>query len=74
MLKKVDRILIRVASVEGAVRYYRDTLGMTLVKHDQRVASFKMGDDSTELVLHSDPDLPDQAAYYLVDDVRAIYA
>ena len=74
MLKKVDRVLIRVPSVEAAVRYYRDTLGLALVRQDQRVASFRLGDESTELVLHSDPDLPENATYYLVESVRAIYA
>jgi len=74
VLKQVDRILIRVPSVDGAVHYYRDTLGMKLIRHDQRLASFKMGDNATELVLHSDPELPDQATYYLVENVRAIYA
>jgi len=74
VLKQVDRILIRVPSVEGAVRYYRDTLGMTLIRHDQRLASFKMGDSAAELVLHADPELPDQATYFLVESVRSLYA
>ena len=74
MLKKVDRILLRVESLEGAVRYYRDVMGLKLIKQDARVASFRLGDDTTELVLHSDRDLPDQALYYLVDNVKDLYA
>jgi catechol 2,3-dioxygenase-like lactoylglutathione lyase family enzyme len=73
VLKKVDRILMRVESLEGAVRYYRDVVGLRLVKQDARVASFRLGDDSTELVVHRDRDLPDQALYYLVDNVKDIY-
>jgi catechol 2,3-dioxygenase-like lactoylglutathione lyase family enzyme len=74
VLKKVDRILLRVESLEPAVRYYRDVLQLELVKQDARVASFRLGDDSTELVVHCDRDLPDQALYYLVDNVKEIYA
>ena len=73
MLKKVDRILLRVESLEAAVRYYRDTLGLTLLKHDQRLASFRLLDGQTELVLHCDADLPDQAMYYLVESVKNLY-
>ena len=32
-----------------------------------------MADGETELVLHVDEDLPDEAVYYLVDDVRDLY-
>ena len=46
---------------------------MKLLKHDVRVASLRMTESDAEVVLHADPDLPDQAVYYLVDDVRAIY-
>src|SRR5690349_15220391 len=67
MLKKVDRILVRVASLDSAVSYYRDVVGLKLVKQDARLASFRMLDGQTELVLHCDADLPDQAMYYLVD-------
>lgn len=75
MLKKVDRILLRVSGLEAAVRYYRDVLGMTLAKQERRVASFTLGagDDAPELVLHDDPDLPGEAVYFRVDDVRQMY-
>ena len=56
------------------MRYYRDVMGLKLIKQDARVASFRLGDDSTELVVHSDRDLPDQALYYLVDSVKDLYA
>ena len=73
MLRKVDRILVRVESLEAAVRYYRDVVGLKLVKQDARLASFRLGDGETELVLHNDTDLPDQATYYLVDNVRDLF-
>lgn len=73
MLKKVDRILLRVASLEAAVRYYREVMNLKVVKQDQRLASFLLADGETELVLHTDPDLPDQATYYLVESVKQLY-
>jgi catechol 2,3-dioxygenase-like lactoylglutathione lyase family enzyme len=74
MLRRIDRHIIRVPSLESAVNYYRDVLGMTLIRQDARVALFKLGDDdASELVIHADPDQPEDAIYYLVDDVRDIY-
>jgi catechol 2,3-dioxygenase-like lactoylglutathione lyase family enzyme len=73
MLKKVDRLLLRVPQLESAVRYYRDVLGLKVVRQDAKVASLRLADGDTELVLHADPDLPAEATYYLVDDVRDLY-
>jgi len=73
MLRRVDRIVLRVPSLPSAVTYYRDVLGLRLLKHDNRLASLRMNDADTELVLHADPDLPAEAVYYLVDDVRALF-
>src|SRR5687768_17350038 len=73
MLKKVDRILLRVPQLESAVKYYRDVLGLRVVRHSGNIATFRLAEQDAELVLHDDPDLPDNAAYYLVDDVRDLY-
>ncbi len=73
MLHRVDRILFRVPNVESAVRYYRDVLGLTVLKQEPRLASFALRDAATELVLHSDDDLPANLTYFLVDDVRKMY-
>ncbi len=73
MLRRIDRVILRVQSLSSAVAYYRDVLGLTLVREESRVASFRLGDEATELVLHDDPDLPTEAIYYLVDDVRDLY-
>src|SRR4051794_18500961 len=64
---------MRVESLEGAVSYYRDVVGLKLVRQDQRLASFRLGDGQTELVLHADANLPDQAMYYLVENVKDLY-
>lgn len=73
MLRTIDRVLLRVSGLAGAVAYYRDVLGLKLIRQDARVANFRLADGSTELVLHVDPDLPAEAVYYLVDDVRDLY-
>jgi catechol 2,3-dioxygenase-like lactoylglutathione lyase family enzyme len=73
MLRKVDRLLLRVPSLPSAVSYYRDVLGLKLVRQDAKIASFRLADDTAELVLHTDEDLPAEATYYLVDDVRDLY-
>jgi len=73
MLRRIDRILLRVSGLESAARYYRDVLKLPLIKQDARLASFRLGDGQTELVLHDDADLPAEAIYYLVDDVRDLY-
>src|SRR5919112_6209382 len=74
MLRKVDRILLRVPGLQSAVKHYRDVLGLKLVREESSIASFQLADGDTELVLHTDEDLPDEAVYYLVDDVRDLYA
>ena len=73
MLRKVDRVILRVPGLTSAVAYYRDVLGLKLVRQEARVANFRLADGAGELVIHDDPDLPAEAVYYLVDDVRALY-
>ena len=74
MLRKIDRIVLRVPGLPASVAYYRDVMKLALIKQESRVATFRLGDDGSELVLHTDPDLPGEAIYYLVDDVRAMHA
>jgi catechol 2,3-dioxygenase-like lactoylglutathione lyase family enzyme len=73
MFRRIDRIILRVAALPGAVRYYRDVLGMKPVRQDNRAASFLMKDGETEIVLRADADQPAEEIYYLVDDVRDLY-
>jgi hypothetical protein len=73
MLRRVDRILIRVPNVASAVAYYRQTLGLSVLREGPKVATLKFPDDAVEIVLHADADLPAEAVYFLVDDVRDLY-
>jgi catechol 2,3-dioxygenase-like lactoylglutathione lyase family enzyme len=74
MLRRIDRVILRVPGLESAVRYYRDVLGLKLIRQEARLANFRMADGDTELVIHDDPDLPAEAVYYLVDNVRDLHA
>jgi hypothetical protein len=73
MLRKVDRLLVRVPNLASAVTYYRDVIGLKLIRQEKHLAAFHLADHSTELILHTDPDLPAEQTYYLVDDVRDLY-
>ncbi|MDW8261143.1 MAG: hypothetical protein RMJ35_01330 [Phycisphaerales bacterium] len=73
MIRRVDRILLRVSGLASAVRHYRDVMGLRLLRQDRRLAVFELTDSPTHLVLHDDPDLPAEATYLLVDDVRDLF-
>ena len=73
MLQQVDRILLRVPQLEAALRFYRDVLGLKVLRQDARLASLKLADSNTELVLHVDDDLPAEAVYFRVANVRELY-
>jgi hypothetical protein len=72
VIQKVDRILLRVPGLAAAVKYYAETVGLKLLREETTIASFQLGD--AELVLHTDPDLPAEGVYYLVESVRDLYA
>jgi len=74
MLRRIDRILLSVPALGSAVTYYRDRLGLKLLRQDKQAASFLMSDGKTELVLRSDPEQTSGEVYYLVDGVRDLYA
>lgn len=73
MLRRIDRILLRVGHLGPAVRFYTETMGMKLLRQDARLASLQFADGDAELILHTDADLPAEAVYYLVGDVRSMF-
>jgi len=72
MLQGIDRVVIRVPAVAAAVVYYRDVLGMRLVRHEKSLAAFELSGNA-ELVLHESPDLPEMGVYFRVSDVAEIF-
>jgi catechol 2,3-dioxygenase-like lactoylglutathione lyase family enzyme len=74
ILRRIDRLILRVASLPAAVKFYRETMGLRLVHQSVHFATLRSAEDHSELVLHDDPDQAAEAVYWLVDDVRGIYA
>jgi catechol 2,3-dioxygenase-like lactoylglutathione lyase family enzyme len=72
MLRKIDRVILRVPSVAGAAAFYKDILGLQTLRQEAHVAGFRLPDGG-ELVLHDDPDQPFEQVYFLVEDVRQLY-
>src|SRR5688500_281357 len=74
MLRNVDRIVLRVPQLKAAVTYYRDVIGMRVIREGAHVTTLRLADEhSPELVLHDDPDLPAEGVYFLVESVRDLY-
>jgi glyoxalase/bleomycin resistance protein/dioxygenase superfamily protein len=73
MLRKIDRVILRVPSVAGAAPFYRDVLKLAPLRLETHVAGFALPDGG-ELILIDDPDQPFEQVYFLVDDVRGLYA
>lgn len=73
MLQRVDRLLYRVESVPAATRYWNASLGLHILHQTDKLAVLRFPEGGVEVVLHSDPDLPASAVYFLVENVRDIY-
>ncbi len=73
MLLGIDRLVLRVANLPAAVRYYADVLGLCVVREGQAFATLRLG-DGREVLLHNDADLPEEAVFLRVADVRRMYA
>ena len=73
MLRRIDRIVLRVSSLPAAVKFYRQTMGLQLIHESGHFATLRCPEEKTELVLHDDPDQPAEAVFWLVDNVREIY-
>jgi hypothetical protein len=73
MLLRVDRILLRAEALPSAVAYYRDVLGLKLLRQDRQAAAFLLADGVTELILRADSDQVGEEIFYLVDSVRNLY-
>ncbi len=73
MLRRFDRMLLRVNVLPAAIRYWQDTFGASLASQSPTSATLHLPDDGGEIVLHTDANLPEQAMYLLVEDVRAMH-
>jgi catechol 2,3-dioxygenase-like lactoylglutathione lyase family enzyme len=73
VLKRVDRILLRVPNVAAATKFYTQTLGLRVDRKLETAAALKFDDGDTELVLHDDSRRGDVEIVFGVDDVRAMF-
>lgn len=73
MIRRLDRMVVRVSNVQAAARFYREVMGFHLVHESVNIITLKPADGGPELVLHSDPEQPAEAAFWLVDDVMDLY-
>lgn len=72
MLRQFDRLLLRVESLPAAAKFWRETYGATVSREDRQAVCIDLPGGG-EVILHSDPNLPEQAVYLLVDDVRQMH-
>lgn len=72
MIKQFDRLLIRVDSLPAAAKFWRDVHGASVVRQDRHLITLALPEGG-EVILHSDPSLPAQQFFFLVDDVRAMH-
>jgi predicted enzyme related to lactoylglutathione lyase len=74
MLKKIDCVMIYVSDLTAALNFYSDVFGLKPVWQDQNrgQAGLLFPESDTEIVLHTDPNIPGQVEVnYRVDDVDA---
>lgn len=70
MLKKIDCVMIRVADVSSATKYYAEVYGLKTLWQDGDTVGLGFPETDAEIVLHNDPNIPSQVeVHYLVDDV-----
>ncbi len=72
LLKGIDRLVLRVPSVGAAAAFYRDVMGLQLLREGAGFATLQLG-DGRELLLHNSEELPEEAVFLLVDDVNDLY-
>jgi catechol 2,3-dioxygenase-like lactoylglutathione lyase family enzyme len=74
LLRRIDRVVLRLPSLAAGVKFYTETMGLHLVHQSTHFATLRCPDGKNELVIHDDPDQPAEAVYWLVDNVKEIYA
>lgn len=72
ILKGIDRLVLRVPNVAAAAAFYRDVIGLTLVREGSGFATMLLP-DGKEMLLHSSDELPEEAVFLLVDSVNDLY-
>ncbi|RPI14167.1 MAG: VOC family protein [Ignavibacteriae bacterium] len=71
-LRKIDCIMHFTEDVEASQKFYTDILGLKLLWKDEKYKMTGLGlaETGAEIVLHQEPDIPQNEIHYLVDDVE----
>ena len=70
MFRKIDCVMIRVADVQAAAKFYAETFGLRPLWQDSESVGLGFPETDAEIVLHNSPDIPSQVeVHYLVDNV-----
>ena len=71
-LLKIDSIMFYVSSLEETAKFYVNVLGLKRVWTDQEqgMIGFSFQESDSEIVIHSDPSLPNPSFSFLVRNVE----
>jgi catechol 2,3-dioxygenase-like lactoylglutathione lyase family enzyme len=72
LIHGIDRLVMRVPGIAAAVAFYRDVLGVEVVREEKTFATLRFA-DGKEMLLHTSEDLPAEAVFLLVKDVNELY-
>ena len=72
MLQRIDCVMFRVDDLDSALAFYRDVMGLVPRWREGNMAGLDFPrTPGTEIVLHTDPDIPAVDVNYRVEDVAA---
>lgn len=73
-LRKIDNIMFRVSDIRKAAEFYEHSLGLTRAWTDteRQMIGFTFPESDAEIVIHSDPSIPNPDFSFLVDDVECM--
>lgn len=69
---KIDSIMFYVSDLEKSAKFYESILGLKIgwTDEEERMIGFLLPENSSEIVIHNDPDLPNPSFSFLVRDVE----
>ena len=70
-LKKIDAVLHKVSDLDEAIRFYVDVLGLKLGWKEGVMAGMLFPSNDSELVLHTDENMPNPNVSFQVENVEA---
>lgn len=70
-LRKIDCVMHYAEDIDASLEFYTNILGLNLLWKDEKfkMAGLKLPETDAEIVLHQEPDIPQNEIHYLVDDV-----